>query len=245
MSARPSWLKSAKTLATMGPAAVVISGDGKHVAVGFRDGEGKVWRAHLYFHCDLRKDLIPLSNSWVFPAIDEERLTLVAQMCERVIERNESYAIRFGFRFDKTRFDRGSGEIVLGDDELGLTCATFVLAVFKSVGIDLLEYGEWPPRPGDEARFEELLQSVREHSPEDKEHLEVLTSEMASVRFRPEEVAAAGAQGLPPPCPFNVAESEGARLIQSLKPPAAQSLVNSPTTQQATPLVKQPRAKTK
>lgn len=242
MNARPSWLMSTTAVGSMGSAAVVISADGRHVGVGFRDASGKAWRAHLYFHCELSKDEIPRTNSWVRPVIDEERLALVAAMCERLIERNDSWAIRFGFRFDKTRFDHATGELVLGEDELGLTCATFVLAVFKSVGIDLLKYDEWPARDGDRARFEELRLAVHERSPNDSDHLDALASEQDSVRFRPEEVAAASAQPLPPPCAFNVAEADGAALIAHLSGRSA-------PVQSAPPPAKQPakrsRAKTK
>jgi len=54
----------------------------------------------------------------------------------------------------------GNGTLVLKDGIAGLTCATFVLALFRSAGIALLHEREWPVRREDDLAFLSLVQEV-------------------------------------------------------------------------------------
>lgn len=87
----------------------------------------------------------------------------------------------------------------VGNDEHGLTCATFVLAVLRSAGVELLKREDWPSRADDMVRFAKILKALRSVSAEDA-YFDALEAEVTAVRFRPTEVA--GASSKQPPCSF-------------------------------------------
>lgn len=90
------------------------------------------------------------------------------------------YALSFlGSKFDNT------GQLILRERSKGLTCATFVLAIFKTVGIDLVKEDEWPARYNEDLEFLETLSSFAT-----PEHLKLLKKEVEEgcKRIRPAEV---------------------------------------------------------
>jgi hypothetical protein len=172
-------------------AVAVVVKNMQHTGVIYQDDEDVLRFLHLASHCDLRRDkLKPTGTGWVLPSKEllPERLAHVAAMCERIWERNEKRDIPYGFRYNRSRFLR-DGAIELGEDERGFTCATFVLAVFRAVGIELLQLDEWQKgRIGDQERFDLILAALAEVC-EDVEHLEAIRKERDSARYRPLEVA--------------------------------------------------------
>ena len=63
--------------------------------------------------------------------------------------------------------------------ESGLTCATFVLAIFKTLQIDLVDFQTWEPRQSDDI----WRDAIGPHLP-----LRNINAESGNRRFRPEEV---------------------------------------------------------
>lgn len=129
-------------------------------------------------------------------------------MCRRVWMRHKQRGLRYGFRYDRSRFE-STGELRLGSDEVGLTCATFLLAVFRSVGVELLRLDEWPERAEDEKRWTALL-AMLESQGVDAAHLKALRGQTNARRYRPDEVAAGSS--VTPPCGFDEASSRASAL---------------------------------
>jgi hypothetical protein len=80
---------------------------------------------------------------------------------------------------------------------LGLTCSTFVLTVFESAKISLVNVDGWPIRPDDDQRHEAVLEKMRRgipnHAPPaPPEHVDRVAAELPCIRVRPEEVVASG-----------------------------------------------------
>jgi hypothetical protein len=120
----------------------------------------------------------------------------LAGLCERVWKRNKRN-IPYGFRYSATKFAY-SGEIEKGEDEFGLTCATFVLAVFASLGIKILDLSSWPADlPAYHERFAEIRR-LHEKYGAPKEALEAMAAQMNAVRYSPLEVAAGSMEGTLP-----------------------------------------------
>jgi hypothetical protein len=109
----------------------------------------------------------------------------------------------------------GSCEVL---DGLGLTCATFVLAVFASRGIPLVRLDEWQARSEDVIWQDKIisdLRSWRKGDPEVEAHAAALQGERGCVRYRPEEVMAAGiASELP--IGYEFGEEMGRRIAAKL-----------------------------
>ncbi len=104
----------------------------------------------------------------------------------------------------------------MDEDGRGLTCATFVLAMFASHGIPLLQLSEWPDREEDRA-WQEYIVGVLRKNGADEKHVNAVNEQVkrGCARYRPEEVAAAGAA---PDLPvgFAYAEELGKRIVVRL-----------------------------
>ncbi|HCE56607.1 MAG TPA: hypothetical protein DER09_02140 [Prolixibacteraceae bacterium] len=96
-------------------------------------------------------------------------------------------SIPYAILYNSTKFLE-SGKLDIGEGEFGLTCATFVLAIFRSKGINLLDTGTWFNRIEDKEFFNTIYYILKDKiKPEHESHL---ISNKNCVRFRPEEVSA-------------------------------------------------------
>jgi hypothetical protein len=156
---------------------------------------------------------------WAAPSIKPRRAYVLAKLCGRIAK---EYArgdgkIAYALRYTGQRFDNDG--VYMSEGGLGLTCATFVMAVFVSRGSALLSWGEWQDREEDHA----WLQSIETHLcawRADPKHIAAVKQEAARgcARFRPEEVAAAGV-GCELPVGFAYAERIGKQIVARVPPP--------------------------
>lgn len=142
------------------------------------------------------RDSPPSSKvAWVQLALPSARLLSVAAMCRRIAKLYASPGggLPYAFRYRETGF-RADGRMLLGKSEHGLTCATFVLAVLKSVRVDLLKLADWPHREEDAARHRELLAMLRADPRIARAHVDAVADEINCIRYRPEEVVGAASR---------------------------------------------------
>jgi hypothetical protein len=109
-----------------------------------------------------------------------------------------------------------TGELKLGGTERGLTCATFVLAVLRSVGVELVELNSWRPRESDAPFLEWVIGALQGRAR--PEHVDGVSGERHCSRFRPTEVAASTAFRAIP-VPFALARAAGQALDEALPAP--------------------------
>ena len=194
----------------------------RHVGLLYRDSTSKrVVLLHLGWHFDLRREAPLESDLWVDPRILPRRLTQVAAYCRLVWRANGKNSIPFGFAPPNDCLDAESGRYLRGPVGFGLTCASFVLAVFHGAGLVLAQYDTWPPdRPGDAEWRRSIVDALRTCRPPAKpEHIDAVERDVGMTsRFRPEEVAAA-ATVTPTPVPFEIADGGGQKLLARLRNP--------------------------
>lgn len=124
----------------------------------------------------------------------------VPAVCELIKENNNS--ISFGINFIETKFD-ASGNLIFAKGEFGLTCATFILAIFQRAGIKLIDLNDWQYRNSDKEWQEKVLNYFKEKHKNDpnsylQELLDLFQKNIGCFRYKPEEVAvASGANKLP------------------------------------------------
>lgn len=196
--------------------AITLTGPGRwHAGMLHRPQEEVVNMLDLANDHWLRNS--PPSNkyAWVQLELPAVRLLSVAAMCRRIAKLYASPARRlpYAFRYIETIFSV-DGKMLLGKSEHGLTCATFILAVLKSAGVDLLKLGEWPQRDGDVDRHRELLAMLQGDSNVSRAHIAEVAAEVRCVRYRPEEVVGA-ASSAQLPVSFVDAETAAGRLTQA------------------------------
>jgi len=173
---------------------IAVHQKSSHIGMLYRTAEGEPAKIlHLAWHHQLRSD--PPSQSypcWVRPWIPNERALAIAAFCRRIWKKAGDDQVPYGFSAPSAFFDH-SGALISGSAKVGLTCASFVLAVFDSAGLPLVRLEEWPsPTPDDKARQRELLDQLRKNADVSPAHLSALETEIGNVRYRPLEVAGAG-----------------------------------------------------
>lgn len=115
-----------------------------HLGIRYRD-QGQVHHLHLGW-----EDYLSRNWSWpgvgALPSADDSRLKSAAAKCRQIWRRFETdRKMPYGLAWRGSRFT-ASGVLELAPGARGLTCATFVLAVLKSVGIELVAEDTWPDR---------------------------------------------------------------------------------------------------
>lgn len=188
----------------------------RHSGVVYRAELGGELRVlHLSGHHKLFDEpLEQFGNSLaVKTGLGPSRLEEVAIQCERIFDGVGS-KISYAYSSHRSFFEPDAG-VLLGPTNLGLTCASFVLAVFDSCHIDLLAFDTWPPtRFGDEEWRAGVIKWLA-RTGADPAHIAAVKAAPPGTRFRPEDVAAGGSLCPPPPA-FDDVEELAHLLVKDL-----------------------------
>lgn len=148
---------------------------------------------------------------WAVPDVDPTVLTSIAGLCRLIwSEYESSRQFPYGLTFAQSSFS-SSGQLILGEESKGLTCATFVLAVFNAVGVSLVDEQDWPIRKDDDRKFLEFVRLFAS-----SEHFAILEREVEAgcKRIRPDELIGACACALP--AKFSASRKAGDKAVQQL-----------------------------
>ncbi len=179
-------------------AVIMRTPDGWHAGVLHLEGvEHKM--LHLAWEGDLRNEGWHPPYAWLAPALHPIRARSIAALCRLVWRRNQKGGLPYGFAYRHSYFN-GDGELTPGAGERGLTCATLVLAVFRSAGLELVDLSTWPDRDDDRAWQNSLAEKLLADVTDEAEKHRVIT-EIGAIRVRPSEAAGAMACRLHP-APF-------------------------------------------
>lgn len=155
---------------------------------------------------------------WVEPEMEPERAYVLAKLCRRIAENHVTgpSRIAYALKYQGGRFDDDG--VFVSEGGLGLTCATFVMALFASRGSPLVDWHDWRVREEDRAWLDHVVEMLRHRkSRATKEHIDAVNEEAKKgcARFRPEEVAAAGV-ACELPVGFGYAERIGKQIVARL-----------------------------
>src|ERR1700726_3117546 len=121
----------------------------RHTGILHRDQKtSEIVLLHLRSHHQLVSVTPDLSYLWIDPKVNPRRLRHVATICRLIWEQNGK-DVPFGFSGPSDCFDDETFAFLVGPSKLGLTCATFILAVFERAGVKLLKHESWPVRADD------------------------------------------------------------------------------------------------
>ncbi len=200
--------------------AVGYFGDFTHSSIIYKWGDliktldfyvGKI-RSHLSYG-DLGH------NDFIFVKYNKDSITddfaiQVPSLCELVIEKNS--LLNFGITYNNSKFDN-QGNLIMQQGDFGLTCSTFILSIFESVGINLIDYSTWQDRKEDMDWQKNILDFFIEKNTADPikyptEIVDHIKSNIGCFRFRPEEVASS-TSGEIIPSNFEFCSDFGDKLI--------------------------------
>lgn len=191
----------------------------RHVGVAYRGAaNGPLRYLHLAGHRDLRDDADPGAR---YRAV---RLTSVAAIahnavvaqCKRAAQADlDPQHISYGLGFPRAtiRVDPSTNTMLVANAS-GLTCATFVCALFGLASVPLVDITTWQDRQGD-ADWKAGVISYFSRSA-DTPRRQALESERDLVRVRPEDVAGAAAAAKAP-ASFDEATAKGDAILDDLR----------------------------
>lgn len=190
--------------------------DSEHIAIVYRDEEAlkPTWRLiHLFGDRQLRRESFDRGRwrVWVSPSVAEDVVPVIIARCH-TLGLSTVTGLRFGLGSPFDCFDPLSAEMLPAHS--GLTCATFVEAVFYLAGIVLIDRTGWPSRVGDTS-FQLKVVTDFQSGGIDHAHILANKTRVGSPRCRPSEIAAASTL-IPPPAQFATLRPVADRIVEML-----------------------------
>tara|TARA_B100000519_G_scaffold13292_1_gene9976 strand:+ start:33009 stop:33707 length:699 start_codon:yes stop_codon:yes gene_type:complete len=173
-----------------------------HIAILFKfdDESDEVKLLHVGGHKTSLLDEPSSNYLWVDfgPDFNPIRKQVILASLQQIAEVNQDTLIRYGLDHGVYCFDSESGKLNDNYDySIGFTCATFVIEVFLSFGVQLIDWDTWPPSKERNLDFQKKVlgylasQHARAPSLVTLEYLESQQKNEGKARFLPQEVAAA------------------------------------------------------
>lgn len=128
---------------------------------------------------------------WVVPGLRPKQIPQVARLCALVATNRAKIQgqIEYGYEYNEASiFSVFNGSFSAAAGTTGLTCATFVLAIFRSCGVRLLKTNQWK-RDTAIAQQIRTANDIGRYYPAEASNLR---KEIGARRFSPPEVAGAG-----------------------------------------------------
>jgi hypothetical protein len=193
---------------TVSSVGVAIHQHGQHIGILYRVSENDPTRLlHLGWHKKLRSSRVTSDYvCWVRPGIGSDRGDAVAALCRRIWKQNRKRQLTYGLSCPNQFFDTGGNQLKV-PAKVGLTCASFVLAVFETAGLPLVRYETWPVANTADIRWQKAVHKALEADQRvDRAHTRAFAREIGNMRYRPLHVAAASASDEIPTTHFSASK---------------------------------------
>lgn len=190
-----------------------------HAGIAYRDEDSTVFFIDQAGHMWFRNRACREYGVFSIPNLKEEDAQYLAGFCGRIARAHRNGRIPYSFQFDPDLlFDVNTGRLSTTDSGAGFSCSTFVAAVFRSSGINLIRETTWPrdALPEDiEARQSVLDAMVASGQPELISRANELKSQIRTRRITPQQVAGACLQHRLP-CGFRCATENGHQIAKKM-----------------------------
>jgi hypothetical protein len=182
-----------------------------HIGLLHKVEDESAWVLNLRHFGDLRNEPPTNSYRWVQVELDEINRRALVALCRLLAKKLPS--IPFGFTFNRNYINQ-AGEYITGEFGDGLTCATFVMAVFDTYHIPLLRMQEWPAASLQDQGWQafQVQQVQLNRGPFVAEGVK---RHIGAPRYKPEHVTA-GTVSANRPLGFAQADRLGARIVREL-----------------------------
>lgn len=200
--------------------AITKGAFGSHIGIMFHSAKDGLQLLHLRFHKDLSVESFPVTPpvTWVAspPNIHIVASKALVGLVRSIAKRRPQ--IKYGINVEAAKDSispSGAYKLPKGSD--GLTCATFVVEVFRAASLPpLIALETWHATPENKIWGEGVCKLL-EHVGADPLHVAEVRANINGLRVRPEEVAAATqfpSKSLP--VKFEAAASNGAMVMNAL-----------------------------
>lgn len=172
-----------------------------HVGVFYRDETGGLLRL-----LEMKADLQLIDRAacdengefdgwaWVELPLDAIKVSMLANLCRAVRRALSSQPwVRLAFAYFGGYFDPASGRLIPASGEIGLNCATCVLALCHGIGVDILDEGSWQITDAMTREIDWFIRGLWEA--QELFHAPKVEAEKPCVVYHPLDLAAACYQG--------------------------------------------------
>ncbi|MDN7905219.1 hypothetical protein QZM18_13970 [Burkholderia diffusa] len=198
--------------------AVAVKHDGTHVGLLYRVTEAPPKFLHLGWHHELYDD-DTIRNGYAWAAcsgFDDHEGRDMASWLRKIYQANIG-RIPYGFNYWPGACFDEDGLFTPSREGLGLTCATFVMALFEAQSYPIANVASWKARADDQEWFKKVVHELRTHSNASAEHIQAQIDGMGrAVRFRPLEVVACASSYEEDSIGFEQAVSLAAEFVEDL-----------------------------
>lgn len=197
-----------------------ITGDRrqKHVALAYRSDSAKVMLLHLGWHHQLHHNEWDGIYYWLeVGGLERELQETFADWAVLVADASPGTPIPYSIIFRPDRNFDVDGHFINQNDGSGLTCATFLLALFSDYELPLIDVSNWPTSRTDDLTWvRKILRMLRKQIQLNLlpkwVWLEQVKRRHQLKRFRPEEVFATAALYSGEPLQFSVVQDAGIKI---------------------------------
>ncbi len=198
-----------------------LKSDWTHVGFLYRIEDSDAYVLHLWGHRKLLHEPPREGQLCVLCEIEPVRLPSLAAFARRLYRKNKNQGIPYAFSSPEQDWFSAEGSLLLGPERLGLTCANFVLALYRAAGLPLVQLDTWPVREDDSAWQQSVLAewapAIAEAKQKTQEHFAQVRNEIGTVRCRPTEIGGA-ALASEFPCSFDTAIKLAVEVERALPP---------------------------
>lgn len=198
-----------------------------HAAVAYRDMDG-ILMMHMADHELFLAGRCDPSYLCAVPPLDPVLAQSFADYCARVARANSSKKIPYDLIYEPRSLFDADGEWCPPTPDAGLNCSSFILGLFKSYKIDLIDFISWPLREEDSRAQIPLVEwLVASSNPSKKaQGIKIAKQIGKHPRVRPEETAGACLEDIP--AGYQLCEAAGKRVAEICDQHLATPLASMP-----------------
>lgn len=181
-----------------------------HVGIIYKTSEG-VFLCHLAWHKTLiAKDNLSEKYRWVdIDGLDEYNAVNIPLYIKNVLCGGVS--VPYGFNVNGDVFDHQNQQFIPPPTGEGFTCVSFIISLFKSFFIDLVDIDSWKVRHDDKAWQQEIIEIMQRSGEVEQTHINALSNFVGEKRVRPLELVG-GVTQKQLPANFSDAERAGREI---------------------------------
>ena len=186
-----------------------------HATFIYRANDGTLNQLHLAWHMLLRDEPFPEGDGYFWgrlglDPINQRVLSAFLPTVDAI-----AGSVPYGIDWESTQeCFNPDGSLILLPLGKGLTCATFLAAILKSQGYQLVDIATWPVRPDDIVWQEEIITLLSQREA-NLEHVEEMRRDVGGKRLKPAEAVGACFQ-LDWPVGFDEASQVAGQILRDM-----------------------------
>jgi|GEM_PF-4747043 len=164
---------------------------GFHVGALVRSEDQELFACHFADHHNFQfhRALPDQKIAWNPCPIAELRMGILRDMFIAISQHPSRDTIPYSFHSSGLRFSSEGEWLSTGEPGEGVTCASFLMAVFKSCSVPFLLESTWPPPTEREEKLRKAHAVMHLAAVASPEHAQAAETAPFCARFKPEEVA--------------------------------------------------------